>query len=369
MRRLVFCALILTMLLSVGLAEETARRIYQETDQSRMQEFAREYAPDVDVDQLAQGALDGELPGAQEILAWLKARITTPVLETLSRLRGLMAPLILLALIRSTMPRGGGSSGAGFLLRMVLMLGFSQLAVSAMSAGESCLKMAAQFADAVAPAFTALLAAMGMSGSAALVSPTAALAAGAAENLFLRFGLPLCRFALCMAIAGNLSTAIDLSRISRLLKKTANWGAGLAITLFTAFLAIQGNVAGVADGVTVRTAKYAVDSAAPVIGSGISDAWDSYVSGVLIAKNAVGVTGLATIFAAGLRPLVVCVAAMFLLNLVCALLEVMGEREAARAAEQIGGICQMVLSLCTGALAIDMILLGGAMAAGGSLWG
>lgn len=363
------CALLLALLMGPALAEEAAERIYQEADRSRMQEFARTYAEDVDMEQLARGALDGELPSVQEIFAWLKARITEPVLEMLNRLRGLMAPLALLALIRSTLPRGGGSSGAGFLLRMVLMLGFSQVAVSAMSAGESCLKMAAEFADAVAPVFTALLAAMGMSGSAALVSPTAALAAGAAENLFLRFGLPLCRFALCTAIAGNLSAAIDLSRVSRLLKKTANWGAGLAITLFTAFLALQGGVAGTADGVTVRTAKYAVDSAAPVIGSGISDAWDSYVSGVLIAKNAVGVTGLAAIFAAGLRPLVACMAAMFLMNLVCALLEMLGERETARAADQISGICQMVLALCTGALAIDMILLGGAMAAGHSLLG
>lgn len=350
------------------LAEDTAQYIFEQTDQKALNEFVKAYGEDLNVEKIAQDAIQAQLPSAKTILSWLKMRIIAPVLEVLGQIRNLLGPVLLLALLRCMLPQAsGGSGGACFLLRLILLLGYGEVASAALTASGSCMKLTASFADAVAPPFTALLAAMGMSSSSALISPSAALVAGVAENLFLKFGLPLCRFALCTAIAGNLSKAIDLSRITALLKKTANWGTGLAITLFTAFLAIQGSVASAADSVTVRTAKYAVDSAAPVIGSGLSDAWDSYVSGVQIAKNAVGVSGIAAILAAGLRPIVICAASMLLLNILSALLEMLGEREAARAAEQVGSICQMSLSLSTGALAIAMVLLGAAMSAGRTL--
>ena len=63
----------------------------------------------------------------------------------------------------------------------------------------------------------------------------------------------------------------------------------------------------------------------------------------------------------------ICATAMLALNLIAALLEALGEREAARAAGEMGGVCQMALSLSTGALAIATVLLGAAMAAGHSL--
>ena len=58
-----------------------------------------------------------------------------------------------------------------------------------------------------------------------------------------------------------------------------------------------------------------------------------------------------------------------MLNLIATLLEALGEKDTARAAGQVSGICQMALSLATGAVAIATVLLGAAMAAGGNLLG
>lgn len=370
MRRLALCLAALICLCGSAAAEGAAERALREADLRGIQEFAREYGADVDLEGLAEDALGGKLSGLDALLAWLRAHAAAPVRVALQAGRGLLAPALLLALVRCALPQAqGGSGGARFLLRLTLLMGFSEVAQAALTASERCLRMAGDFTDAVAPAVAALLTAMGMTGTAALASPAAALAGSVAEDLFLKWGLPLCRCALCTAIAGNLSGAIDLSRATQLLKRAANWGAGLATTLFTALLALQGGVAETVDSVGVRTAKYAVDSAAPVIGSGMSDAWDSYVAGVLIAKNAVGVSGMAALLAAGLGPLLTCAAAMLMLNLISALLDALGERETARAAAQVGGICQMALSLATGALVIATVLMGAAMAAGGKLAG
>ena len=370
MKRILAWAVLLLALCGRAEAEEAARRALLEAGMDGIVEFAADYGAEVDPAAVAEAALRGDMPDARELLDMVKARLAAPILEALGMGRGLLAPVLLLALIRCALPDGaGGSGGTRFLLRMTLLIGFSEAAVRALSASADCIRAAKALSGAAAPALTALLAAMGMAGTSALVSPAAALAGDAAEGLFLNWGMPLCRFALCAAVAGNLTPAMDLSGAARLMRKAANWGAGLATTLFTAMLALQGNMAGAADGVAVRTAKFAVDSAAPVIGSGVSDAWDSYVSGVLIAKNAVGLSGIAALMGVAVQPMLVCAATMLMLNLISTLLSALGEGETARAADQISGICQMGLSLATGAVAIVTVLLGAAMAAGGSIVG
>ena len=370
MRRLAVWIAILLLLGGSAAAEDAARRALSESDMRGIAEFAAEYGAEMDPAAVAEAALSGDMPDLRGLFDLVKARLAAPVMEALRMGRELLGPILLLALIRCAMPDGtGGSGGARFLLRLTLLMGFSESAMRAFAASAECIGAAKALSGAAAPALTALLVAMGMTGTSALISPTAALIGDAAEGLFLNWGMLLCRFALCMAIAGSLTPAVDLSGAAKLLRKTANWGAGLATTVFTAMLALQGSVAGAVDGVAVRTAKFAVDSAAPVIGSGVSDAWDSYVSGVLIAKNAVGLSGIAALLGAAARPLMVCAASMLMLNLLSALLSALGEKDTARAAEQVSGICQMALSLATGAVAIATVLLGAAMAAGGTLAG
>lgn len=334
-------------------------------DSTLVFEFADEHGSGELVRAVYDAAMGGKTSAWTELMNWAKREMLLPLERVMKTALGLLVPLMLLAMVRACMAEGkGGSEGARFLLHMLLLLGFSDLAVLALAATENCIHSVKDFTDAVSPGIAAILASMGMNGMASLVSPAAALTGGIAEGIFLKYGLRLCKLALCSAIAGNLSEIIDLSRFTALLKKTANWGTGLASTLFTALVALQGSVTEVLDSVGVRTAKFAADSAAPIIGNGVSDAWDSFITGIMMTKNALGMSSIAALLSAGLQPMLSCMAAMLSLHLIAALLELFGERETARAAEQIGGICQMALSLSTGALVITAVLLGAAMAAG-----
>lgn len=365
-----FCTLIaiICLLPAVSLAEDSIRESIAEAGIEDLYGFAEERGIGELVHSSMDSAITGKLPDAEEISGFLREGIQEPLRHILADAVRLLGPILLLALLRSVSNEWNGSvSGACFLLKLRLILQFFGMAVTAIDASRICISSAKEFTDAVSPALTALLAATGMSGAAALVSPAASLAGNTAEKLFLHYGIRLCSFGLCTAAAGNLSPVVDLGKITKMAKKTANWCAGLAITFFTALLALQGKVAGGLDGVAVRTAKFAVDSAAPVIGSGVSDAWDSYVSGLMIAKNAVGVSGMAALIGVAAEPMMRCGLAMLLLNLVSAVLDVFGERETSRAAEQIGGICQMALSLSTGSVVIASVLLGAVMAAGQGL--
>lgn len=370
MRRRILAIICLLLLCGSCAAEEAVNRALNAADLGRLEEFAGDAAPELDLKQVVKDASQGKLTSADELLAQLRDRALTALREALRACGTLIAPALLLATLRCALPEGGGGSeGARFLLLCVLMQSMMRLVLDGMTGVEDCMRRISGFADAAAPPLAAMMTAAGLTNGAALLTPLSALVGSAVENGLLKYGLPLCRYALVLTVAGNLSEAIDLSRACRLMRRAANWGAGLAVTLFTALTAIQGTVASGMDGVAVRTAKYAVDSVTPVIGSGVSEAWDSYVAGLLIAKNAVGVSGVALLLALGLQPMLRTAAAMLMLNLFSALLDTLGEKRAARAAEQAAGVCQMLLMLCAAALTLGMILLGAAMAAGRALLG
>lgn len=61
-------------------------------------------------------------------------------------------------------------------------------------------------------------------------------------------------------------------------------------------MTIQGMTAATIDGVSIRTAKFAVDSFIPVVGGFLSDAVETIVGCSLLIKNAVGAFGLISLF-------------------------------------------------------------------------
>lgn len=337
----------------------------EEADPTPIFGFAENYGAEQITRTAYESALNGKATAWETVVDWAREEMLLPIKQVADTALESAAPILLLAILRGCMPEAnGGSEGARFLLRLLLLLGFSDLAWLSITAADACMRSVKAFTDAASPGIAALLAAMGMNGMSSLASPAAALAGGIAEGVFLKYGLPLCRVALCTAIAGNLSDVINLNRFTNLLKKAAGWGTGLVTTLFTALIALQGTIIEAADSVGVRTAKFAVDSAAPVIGNGVTEAWDGFVSGMMMTKNALGMSGITALLAAGIQPMVCCIATMLALNLAAALLELFGEKEAARGAEQIGGICQMALSLATGSLVVATVLLGTVMSAG-----
>lgn len=71
----------------------------------------------------------------------------------------------------------------------------------------------------------------------------------------------------------------------------------LLLTIFTAYITIAGGVSGSVDRMTLRTAKFAVSGAVPVVGGIISDATETVLTGAAFLKNAVGVFGMVCVSA------------------------------------------------------------------------
>lgn len=356
--------LLIALLLSLGqpcVAEE-AREELASFDLTPLEEFAAEHAPEADI----RGAAGEILAGGadvERIAGMFLEKLQTPAREIGNCAAKLAAPIALMAL-GSCVFRG---DGARFLLRLTLLEGLMDAALLSIEAARSCLNTACGFADAASPVLAALMTATGMHNSASLLSPAAAVAGNIIEKVFVAVGLPLCRAALCTACASGFGDGLRLKRLGGLLKRCSTWMVGLSFTLFTALVALQGSVTMNLDGLSLRTAKFAVDSAAPVIGSGVSDAWESYVAGMAAARGAVGISGMIALMLAGAQPVLRSLGVMLLLEVCAALLDLFGEESSARACEQVAAVSRMGLELSTGALAIAMILLGALVFAGRSI--
>ena len=82
-----------------------------------------------------------------------------------------------------------------------------------------------------------------------------------------------------------------------------------------------------ADGVGLRTAKYAVDHFVPVVGGMFADTMDTLVGASLLIKNALGLTGLLLLLFTAAGPLLQTLSAVILYRACAALLEPVADGE------------------------------------------
>ena len=362
MKKLIVVLFVLFIFAGTACGEEFKQILSDYSDLDRLDAFAKEHGSEFSVSNILDLLSAQEFPEWKDLLRLALDKLSESLRLTGEKLGSMLFPAFMLALSGALLPE---NSGAGsFICRIYLCSGCVSLFTSVLNAAGECLRTTASFSEAVSPVLAAVLTASGKTGVSALISPSAALAGSLVEKFYLQYGLPLCTVTGCIALAANLSNGTNLSRLTGILKKLFSWSTGLTVTLFTAIIFLRGSAASVSDNLALRTAKYAVDSASPVIGSGVSDAWDTYLAGLSAARNGIGVSGAALLLSVCLKPMLTMAAAMFCLSLFSSAFELFGEKLAARSFDQLSGACRMALVLCGSAMAVWIILMGAALSLG-----
>jgi len=169
----------------------------------------------------------------------------------------------------------------GQLSYLVVYLALSTIAIGsfalAINTGRELIDRMVSFMQAIMPLLLTLLVAMGGVASAAIFHPVILISLTVIGTLTKNIVLPLIFFSAVLGIVDNLSTNFKVSRLAGLLKTVAMGLLGIFSTIFLGILAIQGVAGAVGDGVTLRTAKFAIDAFIPVVGGMFSDALESVV--------------------------------------------------------------------------------------------
>lgn len=212
--------------------------------------------------------------------------------------------------------------------------------------------------DAIFPILLTLLTAVGGSVSVSVYQPAMALLTGTILNLFTYILLPIFIFSTVFSVVSNLSNSIKLDKFTSFFNSTFKWLTGLIFTVFTAFLSIQGITAGAVDGVSIRTAKYAIRSYVPILGSYLSDGMSIILASSSLIKNAVGAGGLLLLLATILSPLIQLIMFMLVLKLIAGIVEPLGNGQIANFVSSLSKSLVLLIALIIGVAFIYFIMLG-----------
>lgn len=131
---------------------------------------------------------------------------------------------------------------------------------------------------------------------------------------------PLIYFSFIVSILSNLSNRGELGKLSELGRQIITFIISAAFTIFVGILTIYGLSTKI-DGITIRTAKFAVDKFLPIVGGFLSDAVDAVIGSSAIIKNGMGIVGLITLILIILIPLIKVIVLLLIYSITGAVIE------------------------------------------------
>ena len=104
--------------------------------------------------------------------------------------------------------------------------------------------------------------------------------------------VPLMGIYLAFCLVGAAAPALNINSVAGMVKSLVNWTMGLMLTVFVSLLTLQSMVSSSGDSVTVKTAKFLINSFVPVVGGALSDAFATAQSCIHLLKTTLGAYGI-----------------------------------------------------------------------------
>lgn len=221
------------------------------------------------------------------------------------------ASRVCLAVIAAVMITSVIQSFSGAQKKVCDIVGTASVAAALLLSANSMIRLGAdtivemtEYGKLLIPVMTAALAAQGAVGtSAALYAATMGIISliGAALSKLL---LPMIYLFLALSLASGATDQDMLKQFRNLMKNGISWFLKTVLTVFTTYMGLTGIITGTTDNAAAKVAKAAISSVVPVVGGILSDASESVLASVSLAKNSVGLYGFFAILAIFLDPFV-----------------------------------------------------------------
>lgn len=226
---------------------------------------------------------------------------------------------------------------------------------SLLGLGRNAIDHMASFADVLLPTVAAVTAATGAVTGAAVRQMAAVLFCDLLVNLINGLLVPLLYGFIALSVAYTATGNKGLERMSKLLKWIATTVLTIVMLAFVSYLSLSGVVAGGADAVSVKAAKFAISSAIPVVGGILSDAAETVLASAGILKGTIGVFGTLTVLGICLLPLLQMAVHYLVYKLVSALSVSLGGDQLCALVERIGSAFGLLMGM-TGACCLLLLI-------------
>lgn len=239
---------------------------------------------------------------------------------------------------------------------VIIFLGTSLLQI--IQSTSSVLTTIKEMFDGIFPILMTLLTAVGGTVSVGIYQPSIALLGNAYISLITYVLFPVFIFSLIFSIVGNLSSNVKLDKFVSFLQGTFKWTMGLCFTIFLGFVSIQGIMAGAVDGLSIRTAKYAIKSYIPIVGGYVSDGLSIIMASSVLIKNAVGGVGLFLLFSTVISPILNLAIFILSLKFMAGIIEPIGDKKIANFVGDISKSLSLLVALLVAVSFMYVIMTG-----------
>jgi stage III sporulation protein AE len=212
----------------------------------------------------------------------------------------------------------------GICYLVILIMAVDSFRTAISYAGQAIGRMIDLMTAAV-PLLLVLLASIGNLASVTVLHPLIVFMVNVVGHAVHAVVFPLLFFSAILHIVSSMSEKYKVSQLADLLRTIGTGILGVLLTAFLGVLSVQGVAASVADGVTIRTAKYITGNFVPVVGKMFTDAADAVIGTSLLVKNAVGMAGLLMLALLCAFPAVKILSLAIIFNLSGAVMQPLGD--------------------------------------------
>ncbi|SFX06238.1 stage III sporulation protein AE [Thermoactinomyces sp. DSM 45891] len=256
------------------------------------------------------------------------------------KLLGAIVVLTVFSMLLQTMQNAFENNQVSKVAYAIVFLVIVVLAVDSFSvaieAAKSAIEKMIHFMFALVPLLLTLLGSMGNLTSVTLFHPLIIFMIHVIGTIIYTFVFPLLFFSTILAVVSTISNKYKVNHLAGLLRKVAITVLGGLLTIFLGVISIQGATTAVADGVTIRTAKYITGNFVPVVGRTISEAADTVAGASLLMKNTIGLAGVVILLMICAFPALKILTLAFIYNFSAAIMQPLGNSPVIESLSAIG---------------------------------
>ncbi|MDP4180699.1 MAG: stage III sporulation protein AE [Bacillota bacterium] len=211
--------------------------------------------------------------------------------------------------------------------------------------GRDIIDNMVDFMQATIPVLITLLVSSGNVTSGGVFQPLLVMIVEIAATIMKNIFIPLILISTVLSMVNNISDKVQVSKLASFLKQTGSVILGFILTVFIAIITIQGTIGAVVDGVSSKTAKFAIGAFIPVAGKYLADAADTVLGCALLIKNASGIAVMIGIVSICIIPILKIFALITLYKITGVLIEPIAEKRIVKCINDITGSLTFVLGV------------------------
>jgi len=283
-----------------------------------------EYYKGVKVRDLLYSAIKGKNPlDLKGFLNIIFKALIDELLSNLSLISQIVVVTVacsILSNLQNSFAKDDISQLANYVCYIILSMMVINSFILALELGKGTVVKMVDFMQIILPILLALLTVVGSPGTKLFFNPVVLGAVNIIGTLIKNIIFPLIFFTFVIGIISNISNKVQFNKLSDLMREIVVVILGASFTVFIGIITIY-EIGSNIDGITIRTAKFAVDSFIPIIGKFLSDAVEAVAGSSAILKNGVGMMGLISLVLICLIPVIKILILIFVYKLIAALIQ------------------------------------------------